>query len=257
MRPDLTASKLASASLLGLLLGAPQALAAGYDELRAAAVDRCRAIDPGEHQSGLLFNPDGYRSYYTRSECLQSVAVQFRDASLCTEVKRRWSLLWSSWAVSAKQCRNLVAEGAKADRASLGETKARWREGALRLVDFRVERDGNGRDFDVLPSFAGDFAHGQRLRLEAVGAGAGGTDALLHESGYWIDSASRFSIFLRQQEVRQRIPGFALGRPYTLRLTLVLDVGNGGSAGTWSDAFVEGIFPARERTQSLERAVRF
>jgi hypothetical protein len=244
------------AVLLALAVGAAAA-GPGYEELRAAAVAACRAIDPAEFQSGLLFNPDGHRSYYVRSECFQRAAVQFRDAALCAEVKRRWSLFSSSWGYSGRRCRELVAEGVAADLASLNALKQRWREGALHLRELRVERNGNGRDFDVVPSFAGAFAHGHVLRLELVGAGKGGADALLHDSGYWIDAGSQLWIFLRQAEIRQQVPGFALGRPYTLRATLVLGVGFGGPAGYQSDAFVERVFPERERSHSLEREVRF
>lgn len=239
------------------LLAPGLAAAAGYEELRAAAVAACRAIDPDEFQSGLLFNPDGYRSFYVRSECFQRAAVEFRDAALCAEVKRRWSLFSSSWGYSSARCRELVAEGAAADLAALEVIAAQERAGAMRLREFRVERNGNGRDFDLLPSFDGTFAHGRRLRLEAVGAGPGGGDALLHDSGYYVDATSELRIFLQQAEIRQQIPGFALGRPYALRATLVLDVGRGGPGGWWSDAFVERVFPERERSQSLERVVRF
>jgi hypothetical protein len=258
MRSDRpTASRLARALLLGLPLAAAAASATGYAELRAGAVAQCRAIDPAESQSGLLFNPDGYRSYYVGSECFQRVAVQFRDEALCAEVKQRRSLFWSSWGTSRKRCRELVAEGAAADLAELSETKRRYAAGAVRLRELRIERNGNGRDFDALPSFQGDYGHGYVLRLEAAGAGPGGADALLHESGYYVDATSDLRIFLRQEEIRQRIPGFALGRPYAVRATLVLDVGFGGPAGYWSEAFIERVFPARERSHSLEREVRF
>src|SRR5215813_13557750 len=97
MRADrFTASAIASAALLG----APAASAAGYEELRTGAVAACRAIEPAESQSGLLFNPDGYRSYYVRSECLQRAAVEFRDESLCAEVKQRRAWFSSSWGIS-------------------------------------------------------------------------------------------------------------------------------------------------------------
>jgi hypothetical protein len=252
-----TASRLARALLLGRPLAAAAASATGYAELRAGAVAQCRAIDPAESQSGLLFNPDGYRSYYVGSECFQRVAVQFRDEALCAEVKQRRSLFWSSWGTSRKRCRELVVEGAAADLAELGETKRRYAAGAVRLRELRIERNGNGRDFDALPSFQGDYGHGYVLRLEAAGAGPGGADALLHESGYYVDATSDLRIFLRQEEIRQRIPGFALGRPYAVRATLVLDVGFGGPAGYWSEAFIERVFPARERSHSIEREVRF
>ncbi len=244
-------------ALLGLALGAPAAWSAGYEELRAAAVESCRAIDPAEYQSGLLFNPDGHRSYYVRSECFQRTAVQFRDVALCAEVKRRYALFSSSWGYSARRCRELVAEGTAADRTHLEEIRERHRLGAVRLRDFRIERNGNGRDFDVVPSFTGRQGDGHLFRLEAVRAGPGGEDALLHASGYYVDGASELRIFLRQAEIRQQIPAFALGRAYTVRATLVLDLGHGGPAGYRSDAFVEAVFPARERSQSVEREVRF
>src|SRR5262249_50100844 len=119
----------ASAIACAALLGAPTASAAGYEELRARAVAACRAIDPAESQSGLLFNPDGYRSYYVRSECLQRAAVEFRDGSLCAEVKQRRAWFSSSWGVSRRRCRELVAEGAAADRAALEEARRRYAAG--------------------------------------------------------------------------------------------------------------------------------
>ena len=50
-----------------------------YDSLRAAALGKCQSVDADEYQSGLLFNPDGYRSYYVRSQCYQKAAITFRD----------------------------------------------------------------------------------------------------------------------------------------------------------------------------------
>ena len=61
------------------VFAAPFAYANNYDELKAAALQRCSAIDPAAYQTGLLFNPDGYRSYYLRSQCMQQAAVEFRD----------------------------------------------------------------------------------------------------------------------------------------------------------------------------------
>src|SRR5262249_36966182 len=130
----------------GWLLLATTASGASYDELRSGAVKRCQAVDPAEYQSGLYFNPDGYRSYYVRSQCFQQAAVQFRDHALCAEVKRRVSLLSSSWGYSQSRCRELVTEGAATDRKELEEMKQQYKTGAVSLRDFRVERNGNGRD---------------------------------------------------------------------------------------------------------------
>src|SRR5262249_47719011 len=77
------------AVFLALILWPTPAVVSGasYDELKAAALKQCQAIDPGAYQSGLLFNPEGYRSFYVRSECLQKTAAEFRDESLCAQVK--------------------------------------------------------------------------------------------------------------------------------------------------------------------------
>lgn len=228
-----------------------------YDELRSAALKRCEAIDPAAYQSGLLFNPDGYRSYYLRSECFQRIGVEFRDETLCARVKRRYSLFWSSWGYSEAQCGKLVRGGIAADEKAVAEMKRRYLQEGVRLRDFRLERNGNGRDFDIVPLFTGEYAHGYVLTLEIVGA-TGGKDAIiLHTSGYYVAGDSNLRIFLRREEIRKNFPTLAPGRPYTMRATVTLDIGSGGQAGRWSEAFIERMFPARERTHSLDRKVRF
>ena len=95
-------------ALLGIL--APSAASAfDYAEWHSKAVKACEAIDPSDSQSGLVFNPDGYRSFYVRSKCFQEAAVTYRDATLCAQVRRRWSLFSSSWGYTASRCRQLVA----------------------------------------------------------------------------------------------------------------------------------------------------
>ena len=135
--------------------------------------------------------------------------------------------------------------------------KKRYQYGAVRLRDFRFERNGNGRDFDVIPTFMGDYAHGHILRFEVIRPHIGKESVLLHSSGYYVDGKSNLRIFLTQEVIRKRFSDFALNRPYTLRATLVLDVGHGGQAGQWSDAFIERVFPAPARSQSLDREIRF
>ena len=243
--------------LAGVLLAVTPAVGATYAELRSAAVKQCQAIDPAEYQTGLMFNPEGYRSFYVRSECFQRAAVQFRDEALCAEVKRRFSLLSSSWGYSHAHCRELVTQGLAADEKALEEMKRQYKNGAVILRDFRVERNGNGRDFDVIPTFGGAYAHGYRLTFEIVRTDPGAAPILLHSSGYHVDGNSNLRVFIRQDEVRGRFPDFALEHPYTVRATLILDIGIGGSAGYWSDAFIERVFPIRERSHALTRDVRF
>ncbi len=244
-------------AIVACLSTATATFGASYDELRSEAVQRCQAIDPGAYQTGLFFNSDGYRSYYVRSECFQRIAVEFRDETLCAEVKQRYSLFSSSWGYSLAQCHKLVHGGIAVDENTLTEIKQRYRQGAVRLRDFRLERNGNGRDFDIIPSFTGAFGHGYNLRFELFPTAAANPPVLLHTSGYYVDGNSNLRIFVRQEEIRQPFPDLVLGRPYTVRATLTLNIGNGGQAGKWSDAFIERIFPARERSQSLDREVKF
>jgi hypothetical protein len=243
--------------IVASLLDVTSVFGASYTELKSTAVNQCQAIDPAEYQSGLFFNPEGYRSYYVRSECFQQIAVQFRDEALCAEVRRRFSPLSSSWGYSGSRCRELVAQGAAADRTVLEEMKRMYTNGAVTLRDFRVERNGNGRDFDVIPSLAGEYAHGYRLTFEIVPTDSGAAPILLHSSGYHVDGNSNLRVFVRQDDLRRRFSAFALDHPYTVRATLMLDVGNGGSAGYWSDAFIERVFPIQERSQAVTREVRF
>jgi hypothetical protein len=228
---------------------APGCRASDYAQRKAAAIQHCDIVSPSEYQTGLAFNPDGYKSYYVQSECLQNAAIQFRDASLCNRVRRRWSLLWSNWGVSSAQCRKLVAQGTAADRADLELQKQRYSAGPPRLISFRIERNGNGRDFDIFPKFTNGYPNGYTLTFEIVGVRA--QPIVLHSDGYYLDQNSNLRIFVRQSEIRARFPEFQLSRPYKVRATVTLSIGNGGPSGYWSDEFLESIFPSRSRSQSL------
>lgn len=245
--------------VIGIAAGwrAGPAAANRYGDLRAAAVKRCEAVDPSEYQSGLAFNPDGYRSYYARSACFQDAAVQYRDEFLCRQVKERWTILWSSWGYSGKHCRKLVAEGAAADLRNLEAVKSGYRKGPVTLRDFRVERNGNGRDFDIVPTLDPGYEHGYALRFELVAAGAAGENVPVAASGFYLRGNENIRLYVRQADIRKRFPGFALDRPYQVRATLTLDAGNGGPSGMWSDAFIERVFPAAARTQVMAKPAAF
>lgn len=247
-------AQLNSSILVALSCGVASTFGAGYDELRAAAVRECQAIDPAEYQSGLFFNPDGYQSYYVQSECFQRTAVQFRDQTLCSLVRRRYSFFSSSWGYSTSHCLKLVAEGTVADRNIVEDIKRRYSQGAMRLRDFRLEPNGNGRDFDIIPVFGGEFAHGYILQFEILDANR---SVLVDRSGFYLDGSNDIRVFVRHSDLVRRFPQFTRNRPYAVRATLVLDIGNGGQSGQWSDAFLERVFPIRERSQSIDREVRF
>jgi hypothetical protein len=241
--------------LVACFLGTSIVLSFDYSGQRVNAVKACEAIDPSLSQSGLLFNPEGYRSYYVRSKCFQEAAVLFRDPALCDQVKRRWSLTSSSWGYTAARCRQLVAEGTAADRAELEGLKNAYAAGGIKLRDFRIERNGNGRDVDIIPIFTGTFGHGYTLTFEILSGPS--TPALIHMLGYYVDQTANLRIYIPQADIKKHFPEFALNRSYTVRATVTLDVGYGGQAGYWSPSFIEGVFPARERTQSITRQSTF
>jgi hypothetical protein len=232
------------------------AIAFDYNAERSKAIKACEAIDPSDSQSSLIFNPDGYRSYYVRSKCFQDAAVAFRDQALCAEVKERRSLLSSSWGYTPERCRQLVVEGTAVDRAALDRMKGAYTAGGIRLRDFRIERNGNGRDVDIVPAFAGTYAHGYTLTFEIL-FDTSGAPALLHRSGYFLDAKSNLRIYIPQADIKQQFPGFSLNRSYIVRATVTLDVGFGGPSGYWSPAFIDGVFPAAQRSQSLTRQATF
>ena len=250
--------KFSSAIVLGtVVLNAGFAFGVSYGELRSAGVKRCEAIDPSQYQTGMAFNPDGYRSYYVRSECFQRVAVEFRDERLCSQVKERWSLLSSSWGYSQANCQKLAREGLAADRKVLEEKRQRYLQGPVRLRDFRIEPNGNGRDFDIIPSFLGETVDGYSLRFEILISPPTSQTALLHASGYHIDGSSNLRIYVRQTDIRNRFPQFELNHPYIVRASLVLSIGIGGLQGKQSDEFIEKYFPAKQRTQVMDKEIKF
>jgi len=226
-----------------------------YATMKAGATQQCNKIDQGESQSGLLFNPDGYRSYYVQSECLQRAAVQFRDPALCERVRRRYSLFSSSWGVSSTQCRKLVSEGFTADRAELEKEKQLATSNPVRLKTFKIQRNGNGRDYDILPEFSSGNPHGYRLVFEIVGARE--QPILLHSDGYYIDANSRLNIYVRQTVIRARFPEFQLNHLYSVRATAIVSIGSGVPSGYWSDEFAESIFPLSERSHSMTIDAKF
>ena len=243
--------QIAFAAILLGLVAVDRIRAIDYVTAKSAALRECEGIDPAAYQSGLYFNPDGYRSFYLQSQCFQKAAVQFRDESLCARVRQRRSVFASSWGYSSSHCRKLVVEGIHADTSALEEIKRRYAQGAVELRTFHIERNGNGRDFDIVPVFSGTYAYGYRLTFEILDAAPTGAPVLLHSSGYHVDSTSRLRIYVRQADIRDRFPQFALNRPYQVRATAILDVGIGGQAGYWSHTFIERVFPISQRTQSI------
>ena len=229
-----------------------------YAKQRAAAIQKCRATDPKEHHSGLALNPDGYRSYYLRSLCYQKAAVKFRDPELCAQVRQRRTLFSSSWGYSKSNCRKLVIAAIHRDRETLDAMKQQYTNGHVRITDFTVERNGNGRDFDIIPRFAGDGEHAYQLQFEIIRDEPGAAPVPLYSSGFYLKGAeNNIRIFVTLAELRTRFPDFQLDSTYTVRAALTYSTGYGTQAGKWSDTFIENRFPVAHRSQNLVKEVTF
>src|SRR3546814_6147848 len=111
-------------------------------DVKASEVERCRRMDPADYVTGLVFNPPGMKTYFKRSSCLQAIAVDYRDASLCEEVRERKSLFFDGSAISRASCERRVEERARSDpKVIISDIH--------RLADVAYFRNGNGRDIDV------------------------------------------------------------------------------------------------------------
>lgn len=241
-----------------LLLTGIAAASNDYESRHAIAVTACEAINAREYQSGLALNPDGYRSYYLRSQCYQKAAIRFRDPELCKKVRQRRALFSSSWGYSKSNCEKEVEEGITKDRAAIEQMKRDYQQGHVRLSGFRIERNGNGRDFDIIPAFTGTGAHGYRLVFEIIPDDPEIPPVLLEDSGFYLQgNTNNIRLYVPQQEIRERFPGFALSKPWQVRATLVFSVGTGSYRGKWSDAFIESHFPASSRMQTLMKEIHF
>ena len=243
--------ELALATAVLLVAQVPSA----YDTAKAAAVRTCDAIDANEYQTGLALNPEGYRSYYRRSQCLQRTAEQFRDLTLCDRVRQRRALLSSSWGYSPGTCRTLVGQAVAADRKEIEEIRRRYLAASMVLRDFQIERNGNGRDYDLMPSFEGADGHGYMIAIEIVPPG--GRPVAVHTNGYYVDPRSPLRIFIPQQDIKATFPAFQPGRSYQVRATATFTLPVGGGSRFMSDTFLESVFPLGERTRSVAREIRF
>jgi hypothetical protein len=90
-----------------------------------------------------------------------------------------------------------------------------------------------------------------------IPAPGGPAPLLLHSSGYYLDGHANLRIFVRGDDIERRVPGFAPGRRYSVQATLTLTVPTGSGDVRWTDAFIDRVFPARERSQSMTQEIEF
>lgn len=184
--------------------------------------------------------------------------MKFRDPELCNQVRRRWALFSSSRGYSEKNCREQVKAGIRKDRETLNAMKREYDSGHVRITDFTVERNGNGRDYDIIPRFAGEGAHGYRLEFAILPDEPGAAPVPVHASGFYLKGAeNNIRIFITRAELRERFPAFRPAQTHILRATLIYSTGHGTQAGRWSEAFIDNRFPVASRSQHLVKEIDF
>ena len=225
-----------------------------FADRHAAAIKNCQAISPADFQSGLLFNPEGYRSYYVRSKCFQRTAEDFRDATLCDNVRERRDFFSSSWGYSKSNCLKLVRAKVEQDRVLIEEEKASYTQGRpVHLMDFTIVANGNGKDFDIKPIFSAGYAHGYHLNVTLIDPQAQGKSALIHSSGYYLNGQDNILIYLPTKNIYERFPQFSLDRSYIVEVQLTCNAGN----AEMKEAFINDVWPVKERSQTLTKTVTF
>jgi hypothetical protein len=191
---------------------------------------------------------------FTRSACLQDAAVTFRDATVCTEVKERTSIFFSSWGYSPRRCVELVQQGEAADRRELETLRRQYDADGVAIGDFQIERNGNGRDYDIVPSFRGRLAHSYTLTFEVV---SGANTVPIYSDSTFVDDTSRLRLYLPRADLVSRFPAFRDNTSYSVRAVMTLDVGSGSPSGYWRPAVIDQLFPVSARTSSTTRTIRF
>lgn len=245
-------------SSLMYLFFSSAALGSAYDDQLESAVAQCESVDEDAYQTGLAFNPDGYRSYYERSQCFQRLAIKFRHDLYCSLVKERSSYVFSSWGYSEDNCNKLVTQGKRADNSTLGRVKEAYNSNKVRLLEFEIEVNGNGRDYDIIPKFSAGYSHAYTLEFKILNSKNEAQDAVLDSSGFYLGRADEnIRIYVPQERILENFPLFNKGNSYLVRATLVLSVGTGYQNGMWSDKFIDRVFPAHERSQHLDQEFVF
>lgn len=243
-------------ALLSILAGLAASVHASYESHYESGAANCQKIDPDEYQSGLFMNPSGSQSYYLRSACFQRLAVKLRAIEFCDEVRRRWALFSTSGNYSKGRCRELVKAGLADDSEELLSLRRRYEANPRRLLDLKISKNGNGRDYDLVPTFSRDgFSYGYTIAVYLLKPS--GQRVLIDENGFNLRGGERIRMFARSRDITRRWRGFRPGETYDVEVTMTLSVGHGPPQRMRSEAFMESVFPTGSRQQVLKTRATF
>ncbi|QOW25519.1 hypothetical protein [Lysobacter sp. H23M47] len=211
-------------------------------ERKAAELAQCQGIDADEYFTGLVFNPPGMQTGFARSSCFNRLALNYRDATLCVEVRERESMFFNGSALSRPACERRIRDAAAGDpRVVIADIR--------RLAGMQWYRNGNGRDFDVHVRSAGSYAHRYALRLAMLDEKGARTQTLWdREYGYRAEDNER-TVLIRSEDLDAAAAALGVEPPYRVRLTMALVEPSLAELAQFS-----AMAPA-ERESSLEQLV--
>lgn len=241
--------------ILLLIAASVAVVAEDFEAERQRAVTTCMQIDADAYQSNLWLNPAGYRGYYERSRCLQQAAIEFRDRDICNDVKELFALLSSTWGYSESNCRKLVEEKLVNDKQALQDLKRRYMDGPVRLLSIRIEQNGNGRDYDIIPSFSDGWSTGYHLTIAVVDGSR--VVPVLNHGGYVEGAGTRLRLYLPRRDLVARFADVEFNRSYPLRVMMTLSIGTRKADGWLRQDVIDEVFPLPERQQVLEATAVF
>lgn len=175
-------------------------------------LNQCQSIPWSDYQTGMIFNPSDRQTVFRRSQCLQKMAIMFRDEVLCDRVKERKSWFFEGSGVSPQRCREQVKDKVSSD---VDAAKQLGNFHKLKQVSFSL--NGNGRDFDVQVETRGEAYHRYRLKIEIYSA-SGATLGYIYDEIQMLGKGdSRVVLLLRRGQMSGRVQ---LNAPYRAVVTL-------------------------------------
>lgn len=241
-----SAGRRAAVVAIVLLVGAGATATDRFTDQKARRLARCMAIPAKEYSTGLIFNPSGYQTMYHRSRCLQDLAVDERDRAVCDEVRERKSLLFDGSGVSPAHCRDLVAARMAADRKNLEALDT----GAIQRIEtIAIERDGNGRDFDLVVTTRGSLSAAYELRVVARDE-SGSSIEIFSNDGNPAGPDSRRIFLLRAADLSLKLGEDWAAKSWTVVGTLAL-------ARTDANRFYYDRIPRAVRESRTEATIVF
>lgn len=203
----------------------------------------CEAIPADAYETGLLFNPDGHRSYFKRSRCLQQLAVEWRAGALCEQVRTRRSMFFSGDAISATACRQLVNEQLRKDQEQVQAIDPETFHQLVEVAFSQPPYAGDGLMIQI--KTRGSHPGTYRLVIEAL---LSGTDTrVLAEYSQPLGTAPHeLTRFILANQLRSVFGPLSPGQRLQMRATLTLP------PRSHKDHFVLTLTPETARRSSLE-----